>query len=320
MDFQAIISKHRHIDNRTAWGQLLGTLFAYFAFLTAAVIGANHIWIVLPCAAACGLSAVRLYMLQHDCMHRCFLKPKKINDLIGVLLSPFTLTPFATGRYNHGLHHSHVGDLDHRDTFEINVLTVNEYREKSFGFRLAYRLYRHPFTLVLVGPFLVFMVFHRFPKNTLKGGFIKDVLIHNLMLLVYFAAVFGVAGLTGIWVLLLSIWIGVSLGAVIPYVEHNFEDAHWGRWPELTHEKAALENSAVLDFGKAFHWVTANIGFHDLHHLNPMIPNYNLKTCHQELENAGLLHSRKITPREALDCFNWKLWDEEQEKMVGFPA
>jgi omega-6 fatty acid desaturase (delta-12 desaturase) len=121
-------------------------------------------------------------------------------------------------------------------------------------------------------------------------------------------------------VVLLSVWFGVSFGAIIPYVEHNFEDVHWGRRPELTAQIAALEGSAVLDFGRVFHWLTANIGYHDLHHLNPMIPNYNLRKCHEQLEDAGLLHSRKISIREAVTCFGWKLWDEEQERMVTFAA
>ena len=76
----------------------------------------------------------------------------------------------------------------------------------------------------------------------------------------------------------------------------------------------------MLDFGDAFHFVTANIGFHDLHHLNPMVPSYNLKRCYEQLETQGLLKSRKINVREAISCFRWKLWDEERQKMVTFAA
>lgn len=320
MTLHSIIAEYRVPNSYKSIQQLAGTLAAYLGFLWLAITQAQHWFILLPTAAACGVTAVRLYMLQHDCMHRCFLTPRWFNDLVGVLLSPFTLTPFAVGRYNHNLHHSHVGDLDHRDTFEINVLTVKEYRGLPVWRRLCYRLYRSPITLIIVGPFLVYAIFHRFPKNTLKGGFMKDVLIHNFLFFGFYGLIYYWAGVTGICVLLLSVWIGVSFGAIIPYVEHNFEDVHWGRRPELTSQIAATESSAVLDFGRIYHWVTANIGFHDLHHLNPMIPNYNLQNCHARLEDAGLLHSRKITIREAAACFGWKLWDEEQEKMVTFAA
>lgn len=320
MTFQSIISDYRVLSNLKSFQQLAGTLFAYFGFLWLAIAQVEHWYIVLPAAAACGVTAVRLYMLQHDCMHRCFLSPRWLNDLVGVLLSPFTLTPFAVGRHNHNLHHSHVGDLDHRDTFEINVLTVKEYRDLAPWRQVFYRLYRSPVTLIIIGPFLVYAIFHRFPKNTLKGRFLTDVLLHNLLFFGFCGLIYWVAGVTGLWVLLLSVWFGVSFGAIIPYVEHNFEDVHWGRRPELTAQIGALEGSAVLDFGRVFHWLTANIGFHDLHHLNPMIPNYNLRKCHEKLEDAGLLHSRKISIREAVTCFGWKLWDEEQERMVTFAA
>lgn len=320
MSFQSIVFEYRVSSNIKSFQQLAGTFSAYLICLWLAISQVEHWYIFIPAAAACGLLAVRLYMLQHDCMHRCFLSPRWLNDLVGVLLSPFTLTPFAVGRNNHNLHHSHVGDLDHRDTFEINVLTVDEYKQLTPWRKFLYRLYRSPVTLILVGPFLVYAIFHRFPKNTLKGRFLKDVAIHNLLFFGFYALIYWMAGMTGVWVLLLSVWFGVSFGAIIPYIEHNFEDVHWGRRPELTPQIAALESSAVLDFGKVFHWLTANIGFHDLHHLNPTIPNYNLRKCHEQLEAEGHLNSRKISIREAVTCFGWKLWDEEHQKMVTFAA
>ncbi len=318
MAIHSCVSNFRAISNFKALQQLGLTLAAYLIALAVAIWLAHVWWLMLPAALVAGLMAVRLYVLQHDCMHRCFMTPRWLNDFVGVLVSPLTLTPFRVGRYNHNLHHSHVGDLDHRESFEINVLTVAEYKALPLRGRFFYRLYRSPITLIVVGPFLVYAVLYRFPKNTLKAGLLKDVMMHNLLLLGYWGTLYGVAGWTGLWVLGVSVWLGTSLGAVIPYVEHNFEDVHWGRRPELTAQVAALEGSAVLDFGNAFHLLTANIGFHDLHHLNPMIPSYNLKRCHEALEEQGELQSRKIGLGEAITCFRWKLWDESQQKMVTF--
>lgn len=320
MSFQSIVSEHRGANNTKAFQQLATTLLAYFIFLGLAVLEAHRWYIMLPAAAICGIAGTRLYMLQHDCMHRCFIAPRRLNDLIGILLSAITLTPFAVGRHNHNLHHSHVGDLDQRDSFEINVLTLSEYRSLSYWGRLAYRIYRSPVTLVLIGPLVVFLIFHRFPKNTLKGQYLLDVLIHNVLVLGFVFANYALAGGTGVWVWLLSVWVGVSFGAIIPFVEHNFEDVHWGRRPELTPQVAAFESTAVLDFGGLYNWITANIGFHDLHHFNPMIPSYALKDCHEQLEAAGLIKSRKVSIRDAARCFSLKLWDEDQARMVSFEA
>ncbi|MDC0738539.1 fatty acid desaturase [Cognatishimia sp. SS12] len=310
----------RTIDNRRAAGELALTLCAYATALLLALFWRGPGWMVGLPAACAGIAAVRLYMLQHDCMHRSFCQPRWLNDVIGVALSPLTLTPFYAGRYNHGQHHSHVGDLDQRDTFEINVLTVAEYRARGPWARLAYRLYRSPVVLVAIGPILVFGLINRCPRNTFKAGLWRDVLLHNALLGGYLAAIYLLAGSAGLWTLLLANYIGVSLGAVIPYVEHNFETVEWGRKPELSFEDAALKGSAVLDFGALFHFVTANIGYHDLHHLNPQVPSYHLKACHEALEARGHLNSRKVGWRAALQSFRWKLWDEEAQRMVTFAA
>ncbi|MGH1465818.1 MAG: fatty acid desaturase [Cognatishimia sp.] len=309
---------YRKISASAAVFQLVVTLFCYFSLLWSAIFLVDWLWLSLPLMAACGLAAVRLYMLQHDCMHRSFIRPRWLNDTIGVLLSPFTLTPFYTGRYNHNQHHSHVGDLDRRDTFEINVMTVQEFRAASPGQRFFYRLYRSPLTLLVVGPFLVYAVVHRFPKNTLKAGLLWDVILHNVLLACYVTGFFLLFGGQGVAILLGAIYCGVSMGAFIPYVEHNFETIHWGRRPELDAQTAALEASAVLDFGRIFHWITANIGFHDLHHLNPNIPSYNLKRAYESLERDGVLQSQKITLGEGVSCLRWKLWDEDKQRMVTF--
>ncbi len=311
---------YRKVSLWTAMFQLVITLGGYFALLGLAILYFDKLWFSMPCMFAAGLGAVRLYMLQHDCMHRCFLKPKWLNDTIGILLSPMTLTPFFMGRYNHNLHHSHVGNLDRRDTFEINVMTLAEYRSAPPLRRILYRIYRSPVTLLLIGPFLVYAVFQRFPRNTLKVGLLWDVVLHNALLLLYLAGLYAVAGATGLYALGLSVFFGVSVGAFIPYVEHNFEDIHWQRSSHHNAQDAALQASAVLDFGDVFHWITANIGFHDLHHLNPSIPSYRLKQAYENLERMGLLQSRKITLREGIACLRWKLWDEDQHRMVTFAA
>jgi omega-6 fatty acid desaturase (delta-12 desaturase) len=310
----------RQVDSKRAFIEVIGTLTVYFLSFWAAIQMQATLWAALPAMVLCGIAAVRLYVLQHDCMHRCFLKPKWLNDAIGIALSPLSLTPFYMGRYNHGLHHSHVGDLDRRDTFEISVMTLDEYRQSSLLKRIGYRIYRSPLTLLVIGPFLVYAVFHRVPKNTLKSGLWWDVLLHNVLLVAYFALVYSWAGTAGVLILLGAMYFGSSLGAIIPYVEHNFEDIHWGRKPDLDFETAALEGSAVLDFGDLFHFATANIGYHDLHHLNPSIPSYRLKQCHETLEAKGLLASRKISLREGLGCLRWKLWDEDNHRMVTFAA
>ncbi|MDQ2093305.1 fatty acid desaturase [Rhodalgimonas zhirmunskyi] len=306
-------------DDLRAWAELAVTIIAYFGALWTAIVALPNLALAIPFTALTGLLGVRVYMIQHDCMHRAFFSSRRVNDLIGQLTSPITLSPYVSTRYNHNLHHAHVGDLDHREAFEIDIMTITEYRAAPLWQRAWYRFYRSPFTLLVVGPFVLYLVLRRFPRNGIKTG-LGWVLLDDAMVLGYFAALYALAGWAGVYVLLGSIYVGTTLGAIIPYVVHNFEQVYWGRKPDYTYEKGALQGSSVLRFGALFDLMTLNIGYHDLHHLNANIPAYRLKQCFLDAKAAGLLNSHEITLREALACYGWKLYDEDAQRMVGFSA
>ena len=303
-------------NDTKAWMNLLGTFGAYVICMALALWSLPA---VVPTvfftfwAAAFG---VRLYMIQHDCMHRSFFSHRHLNDIVGTLVSPVTMTSYQATRYNHNLHHAHVSDLDRRDAFEIYVMTLEEYSAAPWGQRMWYRFYRSPIVMSLLGPFVLYLVLRRFPKHAVKTG-VWDVVLHDAAILLYGGILYNFFGWGGVAVMVGSVYFATLFGALIPYVVHNFEDIHWGRRPEMDFKTAALKGSAVLDFGWFFDFMTLNIGYHDLHHLNANIPGYHLKDCHKACE--PFLDSRKITLIEGIACLQWKLYDEENRKMIRFP-
>ncbi|WP_147125419.1 fatty acid desaturase [Shimia ponticola] len=305
-------------DDRIATIELVWTVAAYCAAVYGAIAFAPNWWITAPLMLVIAATGVRIYMLQHDCIHGTLFSSRRLNDVVGTLLSPIALTPYQATKYAHNRHHAYVSDLDHRDAFEIHVMTVAEYETAPLWKKLQYRLYRSAFTLVFTGPFLMYMVLRRFPKHAFKTG-IWDVILHDLMIAAYFFGVYLWAGWLGLGVLLGAIYIGCTLGVLIPYVVHNFEHIEWGRRPDMDFETAALKGSSVLNFGWFFDFMTFNIAYHDLHHLNANIPSYHIKRCHQDLEAAGLIESTKIGLWEAIKCLRWKLYDEPNSRMVPFP-
>ena len=317
MNIRAFSRDYTQKRDGLAWWVLAETLAGYVLSLGLAIRYAELWWAVVPLTVLAGLFGIRVYMIQHDCMHRAYFRARRMNDVLGELLSPISLSPYVATRYNHNLHHAHVGDLDHREAFEIDIMTVEEYRQAPLGRRLWYRFYRSPICLLLLGPFILYLILRRFPRNGLKTG-IWWVALHDAMVLAYFAAIYALAGWTGVLVLLGSIYVGATFGAVIPYVVHNFEQVYWGRKPDYSYEKGALEGSSVLRFGAVFDWLTLNIAYHDLHHLNANIPCYRLKRCFEEA--GDLLSSHQIGLREAISCYGWKLYDERAQRMVSFAA
>lgn len=317
MNIRLFTKAYTQKNDARAWAELAFTVLGYAVSIGAALWAVPNWWAVVPLTIVAGLFGVRVYMLQHDCMHRALFSTRQMNDIIGEILSPVSLSPYAATRYNHNLHHAHVGDLDHREAFEIDIMTIEEYRAAPFWRRAWYRFYRSPFTLLLVGPFVLYLILRRFPRHAMKTG-VWDVILHDLAVLAYFGMMYLIAGWAGVFILMGSIYVGATFGAIIPYVVHNFEQVYWGRKPEHTFEKGALEGSSVLRFGALFDLMTANIAYHDLHHLNASIPCYNLKKCFEEA--GDLLDSYEIGIWEALSCYGWKLYDEDAKKMVGFAA
>jgi len=305
-------------DNRRAFCEFIPTLGLHLGAMVLAFLNVGNGWVVLPGILVAAITGLRIYTILHDCMHRSFFASRQLNDVIGTLLSPIAMTPYQATRYIHGQHHTYVSDLDHRESFEIFTMTLEEWRRSTWWQKFRYRLYRSPVTLILIGPFLLFTIGRRVPLCSLKTG-LGDIALHNLLLAGYVGAIYWIAGLPGIGVWLAAVYVGSIAGALISYVVHNFEHINWGTRPDLTHESAALEGSAVLDWGYVFDIVTMNIGYHDLHHLNAKIPGYRLREAHRALEAQGYLEPEKIGFWQGIRCLRWKLYDQANQRMVPFP-
>jgi len=319
MDIRSVARKYAQADDSRAWKEVIFSFGFYLFGLVLALASIGNWLIMLPAMVIAAMAGLRLYMIQHDCIHRSFFTSKKLNDGIGVLLSPISMTPFKATRYIHNLHHSYVGDLERRDSFEIYTMTLNEWRAAAGFERLKYRIFRSPLTLIFVGPFILYGFLRRVPSYGLKTG-VGDLVLHNLLLAAVIWMIWMTTGWAGVAVWAGSIYIATVFGALIPYVLHNFEQVHWGVKPEWDFQTAALEGSSVLDWGRWFEITMMNIGYHDLHHLNAQIPGYKLKAAYEDLDQKGLIHSEKIGFFEGVMCLQWKLYDEDLGKMIRFPA
>jgi len=317
-DIRKASRQYAGADDVRAWLEV-GVSFAIYVFaVTVAIASIGTWWVMLPAMLLTATMGLRIYMIQHDCLHRSFFTSRRVNDVVGTLLSPIAMTPYKATRYIHTLHHTYVSDLDRRDAFEIYVMTLKEWEAASPFQKLFYRIYRSPVILILIGPFVLYGILRRMPLYGLKTG-IGDLILHNVLLAGYIGFVWYLAGWPGIAVWAGSFYFGCVFGSLIPYIFHNFEQIHWGVKPDLDFETAALKGSSVLDWGWFFDLAMLNISFHDLHHLNAKIPGYRLKTAHTDLEARGLIHSKKIGFFEGLRCLRWKLYDEKLGRMITFP-
>ncbi len=304
---------------KSIW-QLSNSLFSYIAlgYLMYLSLSVGY-WLTLLLAIPAAGFIVRIFIIQHDCGHGSFFGSKKVNDAIGMLFSLITFVPYHYWKKGHAIHHANAGKLDHRGIGDINTLTVAEYRELSRWGKVKYRLYRNPFILFTIAPFLLFVFVYRFPNSRDKSlkRIESTVYWTNLALAILIGGLIWLVG----WEAYLLIQIPVTLiassaGTWLFYVQHQFEDAYWASAEHWDYAQAALQGSSYYKLPKILQWFTGNIGFHHIHHLSPSIPNYLLEKCHKE--NPEFQDTVILTLRSSLRSIFLTLWYEEEKKLVSF--
>ncbi len=306
-------------------GQAAVTFGLYLAIL-AAMYASTHVsaWLTLLLAVPAGGFVIRLFIIQHDCGHGSYFRSRRGNAVTGALCSLATFTPYADWRRQHATHHVVWNNLDARPSgadIYSSCLTLREYQALRPGQQLVQRVLSHPLVAQVVLPPLIFLGLYRIPFDTPAawGREQRSVWLTNLGLLCWLG---GLGLVFGFWTMLLVqvpiIVVASIVGVWLFSVQHRFEDSQWAREAEWTQVGAAVHGCSWLRMPRVLQWFTGNIGFHHVHHLMPRVPNYRLQACH---EATSLLSGvTALSLGEALRAPGFALWDEEQGRMVPFPA
>ena len=317
--YQAI-GKYAYSDLRKSLWQLVDTFVPYgllWALMIYTIRQGYPYWVTLALAVVAGGILVRVFILFHDCCHGSFFASRRANTILGYVSGILTFTPYEDWRYAHNIHHATAGDLDRRGIGDIRTMTTAEYLAAPRRRRLAYRIYRNPFVLFGPGAALLFLFFQRFTTKGAGKRERRSVLLTNLALLV----IAGTASLTiGIQTYLLIqlpvILIGASLGLWLFYIQHQFESVYWARHEAWDPMKVALGGSSYFKLPKILQWFSGNIGLHHVHHARPMIPNYNLQQCHDDIPAFHAVE--QLTIRTSIKSLRLVLYDEKQQKLISF--
>ncbi|HWE46987.1 MAG TPA: fatty acid desaturase [Caulobacteraceae bacterium] len=293
-----------------------GPLLALWGF---AIWACAHGWwwaaaLSLPAAAF----LVRLFMIQHDCGHSAFFRWKPLNDWTGRIIGVLTLTPYDYWRRTHAIHHGTSGNLDRRGLGSVEMLTVDEYRAKGWLGRTAYRLYRNPAVLFVIGPAYMFILQHRLPIGLMrdaKSWF--SVMATNAGVAAIVVALILLPGPGPFFAVVIpSLAIAASVGVWLFYVQHQYEGVAWARDGDWHAQDAALEGSSHYDLPPVLRWLTANVGVHHVHHVSSRVPFYRLSQVlrdHPELKAVG-----RVTLWQSIKGVRLALWDEASRRLVSF--
>ena len=318
----ALVKAYQLPDTKKAVIQMFNSFLPFVAIWVAMYLLIDvSIWLTLGLAVVNGFFLVRIFIIQHDCGHQSFTKNRRANDIIGEICSLISFMPYRYWAKSHNYHHGHNGLLhEHRDIGDIELLTVNEFKVLSRWQKVRYRLFRSFPVLFVIGPAWYLLIQNRLPLINLKGWehARRSLLKHNLLLIGLHVSIILLLGYKAFLFVHLPILLVFALVAVwFFYVQHQHETAYKQWKDKWDYIRSAVQGSTYYTLPRMFHWLTGNIGYHHIHHLNPLVPNYELARCHHENPILDKV-ANKITFIQSLRCIYNKLWDEDQQRMISY--
>jgi len=316
-NWTAIISKYNQPDPAKSWWQIINTFVPYLLLWVVMVYSLNYsYWITLALSILAAGFLVRIFIIFHDCGHGSFFKSKKMNKIVGIIAGGLVFTPYHKWHYQHLTHHRTVGNLDKRGMGDVMTWTVEEFKNKSPRQRLYYRIYRHPLILLVLAPFFLFTIAHRFPNKQLPKKINLYTHLTTLGLVIGISIISLLIGFKTYVLIQVPVMFFASIcGVWLFYVQHQFKDVVWERNENWDYKTIAMEGCSYLGFPRILHWFSGNIGFHHMHHLSLKIPNYNLEKCMRE---NPIFQKEPLTFLSSLKSLKYKLWDEEKHRLVSF--
>ena len=300
-----------------SWYHTLTTLILLIASIYGCIYVPN-IFGRIGCSIATAALLARFFIIFHDYQHHTILRNSFPANVIFTLFGVYMITPPSIWKRSHDHHHNNNAKLYSASIGSFPIMTKQKFLEASRGEKFAYLAIRHPLNMFFAyfTTFLYGMCVQSFLSNKKKHWDSLVVIIVHVSIATYLFVHFG--WLTWFLTFFVPFFLSHMLGSYLFYAQHNFPGATYRNNTEWNYADAALESSSFMPMNPFMQWVTANIGFHHIHHLNSKIPFYRLPEAMAaipELQSPGVT---SLKPADIVACLRLKVWDPETNKMVGF--
>ncbi len=292
-----------------------------FLLLIAAILGTYFVpvlWGKLLCSAFAGVMLSRVFIIFHDFQHHSILQKSKIAKVMFTIFGFYMITPPSIWKRSHDHHHNNNAKLFSASIGSFPIMTKQKFLEASKKERFQYLAVRHPLNMV-------FAYFTTFQYGMCVQSFLSSPRRHwdSLVVLIlhYTIAVLLIVylgWLTWFLAFFLPFFLSHMLGSYLFYAQHNFPEAVYRNNVDWNYSNAAMESSSYMAMGRIGNWITANIGYHHIHHLNSRIPFYRLPEAMASIPELQKVASTSLHPSDIIKCLRLKVWDPQKNNMIGF--
>jgi omega-3 fatty acid desaturase (delta-15 desaturase) len=225
-----------------------------------------------------------LFVLGHDCGHGSFSRHYWLNCITGTLLHTFICVPYHPWKLSHHHHHKNTGNIDKDEVFypiRKGFYPPSIAQHSYFGLGLGWLLY-------LFAGYSPRYVHHFNAWDPIFKGHELEAL-YSIVALFFMTCGLAVYGYY-MGVVSLILYYGIpwfvfaSWLVVTTFLHHNEPDVPWFSDSNWNYTLGNL-SSIDRDYG-LFHWLTHNIGTHQIHHLFPIIPHYHLMEATRHFRKA----------------------------------
>jgi acyl-lipid omega-6 desaturase (Delta-12 desaturase) len=347
-----VLTPYMKSNDFRATYQILNTVVPYiFLWFLAVKAAAISLWLLLPIVSLMTLFAVRCFSLMHDCGHYSLFTSKKVNRIVGFILGVINAIPQYPWSRGHAYHHKTNGDWE-RYRGPTGLASTEEFAKLSPLNQKLYELRMHPF-MAIPGGFFYLAIKPRLSLILGTYGFIGhlvtclkensgmrlseifstyksrnwyttaefwDLLFNNICVVsgwIMLCHFLGAEFFLGIYSIILTFSAAIFL--LVFFVQHIFEGTYAHKTEGWDYLVGALEGSSYLKFPPILKWFSADIGYHNIHHLSERIPNYNLEACHNQ--NIHLLSDVKtLKIGDILGCSKFILWDSATNSLISIDS
>jgi acyl-lipid omega-6 desaturase (Delta-12 desaturase) len=303
-------------DRLRSWLEIALTIALAMATFTLALLNGIPLVAKMVVSVTCGLLYVRLFVIYHDYQHRAILQNSFGAQLLMRAVGIYLLAPETIWKRTHEHHHNNNSKLTISGIGSYPTISKKRFQSLTKKERYIYLVNRHPIT-ILLGYLTLFIYWLNLKSFFQSPGKHLD----SLFALAFHGAAgyvvwhfFGASGLLLAW--MFPFLLAFGMGSYLFYCQHNFPGATFKENQDWTYDNAALSSTSFMVMNPVMQWFTGNIGYHHVHHLNSRIPFYKLAKAMQSMPELSNVKTTSWNPMEIFHCFQLKLWDTEQEKMI----